>query len=144
MNDVHAYNLKVASMVASRKRSYAAVSRDLLVPRDFVRYWSRKDNDPNFHPGTHGGARNLRFPVETASGMEWILWLLLKQDPMRRASDFVTEWRSLGIRVSASWVLRKFLKWRITYKKAEYIQLYETGVAGQQLVRRCIESTVNR
>ena len=35
------------------------------VVREFARYWSTKAQQPNFHNGTVGGARNLKFNAAT-------------------------------------------------------------------------------
>jgi hypothetical protein len=90
-------NLK-ASVCLSRLegKSVAEVARNHGVTRDFVRYHERKLVDPDFHPGTQGGARHVSFASATQLQLECLLWNLVKADPLLLPGQYAEEMRQIG------------------------------------------------
>ena len=71
----------------------------LGVKRSFARYYTSKLSDPNFHPGSWGGARNNKFDDETQQAIEYYVHHKLSRDPRRTATELARKLRVKGLDV---------------------------------------------
>ena len=83
--------LRCAVVLAAQTEPPWKVSKQFGVSRKFVRYWSQRVDDPTFHAGTRGGARNLRFTPHTEQLILVALWQELRADPNRTMTAFACE-----------------------------------------------------
>ena len=50
-------------------------------------YWKKKEEDPNFHPNSHGGARNYKFNKEDYITIWSILWRTCNETPTTNITE---------------------------------------------------------
>jgi hypothetical protein len=78
----------------------ALACRTLGVTRKFARYWFQKLTDANIHPGTVGGARNVKFDLATQTTLECLLWNEVKRNPKQTLQQFANFLLRCGLNVS--------------------------------------------
>jgi hypothetical protein len=89
------YNVGMDGLILSE----AEVMNRYGMPRGFVRYWTEKARDPNFHSGELGGAHNCLFTEDAQILVEKTLWDCVRRDPFRTEVDYARELTNLGITV---------------------------------------------
>jgi hypothetical protein len=57
------------------------------VQREVAKYWEKKVSVPNFHPGTHGGLRRMKFSPEEYDEINSLLWEHCKRKPTSRLAE---------------------------------------------------------
>lgn len=89
------YNVGFAGLVSPE----AEVMRRFGVTRAFVRYWTEKARDPNFHSGELGGARHCLFTEDAQLVVERVLWSEVLENPFRTNTAFALALNEMGIDV---------------------------------------------
>jgi len=110
---------KVAGDYAN-EYSESATMRRFNVTRGFARYWAQKREDPDFHPGKHGGVRNVKFPLEQRWVLESILYQMVLEKPLSTLHAYRTALSQMGIDVSETFIDRILHSWRYSKKAAKH------------------------
>jgi len=92
------YTSRVAILGNTQGRARTAT--ELREKYHFVSYWSRKLSDPNFHAGTVGGARHVKFDDEKQAALEALLWNELKRNPLQSAPELQRFVQNQGFNVN--------------------------------------------
>jgi hypothetical protein len=90
-------------------QTIAQTSRELGEKYHFVKYWRTKLRQPNFHTGTVGGARRLKFGERSRAALEALLRNELKRNPLQSATELAAFARRQGFHVNARYVCVQFL-----------------------------------
>jgi len=73
--------------------------------------------------GSWGGRRWAKFSDDEDALAEFLLWVLIKSNPMRCRPELVNLLAAEGVIVSESWITRKLQKWKWSFKVASYRQI---------------------
>eukprot|EP00808_Paulinella_micropora_P007788 g40066.t1 len=73
-----------------------AASRAMGVSRGKARYWQSKAQDPDFHPGRHGGRRYSTLETPDQIALEWACFFMWKTEPGLTDAAVVMHLRDLG------------------------------------------------
>lgn len=114
--------IKLKAHVAEEVGSFglAQAAERSGVTRKFAAYTFTKSIDPNFHPDTQGGARNTLLDDDEQAAAEYLLWLEVKVNPARCASEFARALQLMEVPVNEGWVYRVFKRWRLSLKKIRW------------------------
>ena len=89
------------SALLANKQGIAQTARELREKPHFVKYWRRKLRDPNFHAGTLGGARHIKYGQRTRQALEAFVYNSLKRNPLQTAPELAASARNQGWHVNA-------------------------------------------
>eukprot|EP00808_Paulinella_micropora_P007217 g54121.t1 len=81
---------------ASMEMGATAASRAMGVSRGKARYWQSKAQDPDFHPGRHGGRRYSTLETPDQIALEWACFFMWKTEPGLTDAAGVLHLRDLG------------------------------------------------
>jgi hypothetical protein len=101
--NTHAFRHNQLALTAGARgilQGETKTAAELGVKRSFVRYYRRKLTDPNFHPGTWGGARNIKFDDETQQAIENYVYQKLNLDPRLTATEVARRLQNKGLHVT--------------------------------------------
>ena len=91
---------------------------------DTVRYWARKQADPTFRSGGHGGARNFSMTTSQHTLSEAVLLSILNKYPDCTLDGLALKMKQYGCRdANRAWVVRRLSEWHFTHKRLYYVQI---------------------
>jgi len=95
------------------------------VTEGFARYWTTKLLNPNFHPGSHGGARDSRsrFDANELLFVEWLLLAAIRFNPLQTIGQLRSVLQSFGVDIAENWIKRTFHRWGWSCKHPRYKQI---------------------
>jgi len=100
------------------------VKQDIFgISKSQAYYYTRKFQDPSFHNGTAGGARNVKFSDEDKFKLHCILWQEAKRHPTNSIDKYRRKVKKSGFDVSRSYLCRLFKKWRWSFKRPSVKQI---------------------
>jgi len=100
-----------------------SAARRLGLPISTIRHYQRKNNEANFHPKEHGGARNLKWTSNERTEIEDEVWNLIKLNPSSTNKEICEYINEKGYQVSLSWISSLLRKWHLSRKTPTRIQL---------------------
>lgn len=103
-SDLRYEGLTRAAAVNVQRHGVAQTCRLLLVKEKFARYWSTKARQPNFHNGTVGGARNLKFNAATQNAVELLLFAEVMREPRKKLQEYAHFLTQQGYPVNRQYV----------------------------------------
>lgn len=111
-----------AALRLSDLTSVRRASRTLGVSPGVISHIRRKRAIPNLHTGSWGGVRS-GFSVDDRAALQKALWKMYKRDRTLTVKGYHQLLQDqTGIRVSPSWIQKKFESWNLSWKRGVRVQ----------------------